>query len=155
MLNSAGDFLNHWSGTYTASGNTIWGTAYDLGIRAFQFTSSNRGADAVLKKLGSGVTDLGTGTSFDVSGITGNYQNLTIDNFIVEINSFSVGSSNYYKGTGNCWPGGYYTLVKNYDPSTGILTAYGRLKGGYSTSTAGIEGWVEKTSSCHAYLVET
>lgn len=113
------------------------------------------GADSVPKKLGNGVTDLGIGTSFDVTSITSNYQKLTINDFVVEINSFSVTSSSYYKGTSNCWPAGYYTFVKSYNASTGILTAYGHLKGGYSTSTAGIYGWVETTSSCHAYLVES
>ena len=112
------------------------------------------GADTVIKKLVNGIIDLGTGTAFNISNRTSNYKNLTINDFIIEVNSFSVGSSSYYKGTGNCWPGGYFTLVKSYNAATGILTAYGHLKGGYSTSTAGVEGWVEKTSSCHAYLID-
>lgn len=94
------------------------------------------GADTVIKKLVNGIIDLGTGTAFNISNRTSNYKNLTINDFIIEVNSFSVGSSSYYKGTGNCWPGGYFTLVKSYNAATGILTAYGHLKGGYSTSTS-------------------
>lgn len=55
------------------------------------------GADTVIKKLVNGIIDLGTGTAFNISNRTSNYKNLTINDFIIEVNSFSVGSSSYYK----------------------------------------------------------
>lgn len=76
---------------------------------------------------GSGVTLLGTGTSFDLSSVVG-YESLTVDNFLVVcdedanatksqwINHTATFNSYYNYNT-------YYTApVKNYDATTGMLT---------------------------------
>lgn len=75
----------------------------------------------------SGVTLLGTGTSFDLSGVVG-YEGLTVDNFLVVcdedasatksywINHTQTFSNNYNYNT-------YYTApTKEYDALTGVLT---------------------------------
>lgn len=51
----------------------------------------SRGADAVLKKLGSNIVYIGNSTSIDVKTVLPNdYANLTADNFIVELASLSA-----------------------------------------------------------------
>lgn len=105
--------------------------------------------------MGSGVVDLGTGRSFDVKTKHAGYQNLTINNFVVEVPSFSAGTSSAGSlGNGqNVWPSGYYTLTKSYNPGTGILTAYGTVDGGAGTSS-GATARASATKDAHAYLVE-
>lgn len=50
-----------------------------------------RGADAVLKKLGSNIVYIGNSTSIDVKTVLPNdYANLTVDNFVVELASLSA-----------------------------------------------------------------
>lgn len=65
---------------------------------------------------------LGTGTSFDVSHISG-YQNLTADNFIVclpeKLTLSASGGGRGSSGTGRTVSG---TSGKSYNASTGILT---------------------------------
>ena len=51
----------------------------------------SRGADAVLKKLGSNIVYIGNSTSIDVKTVLPNdYANLTVDNFVVELASLSA-----------------------------------------------------------------
>lgn len=66
---------------------------------------------------GAQVFYLGTGTSFDVSNVPG-YQNLTVDNFIVDCGTYTVSGSGTY--CGSC--SNSSSLVKSYNASTGILT---------------------------------
>ena len=66
---------------------------------------------------GTQVFYLGTGTSFDVSNVPG-YQNLTVDNFIIDCGKLTVsGSATYCGGCSNS-----NILVPEYDASTGKLT---------------------------------
>lgn len=113
------------------------------------------GADPVSKKLGSGVIDLGTGRSFDIKARHNGYQNLTVNNFVVEISSFSAGTSSpgSLGSANNIWPSGYYTLTKSYNQQTGILTAYGTVDGGAGSSSGG-SARATATKDAHAYLVE-
>ena len=111
------------------------------------------GADAVSKKLGSKIVDLGTGRTFDIKEIEPEYQNLTLSNFIVEVQSFSANTSSSTGNGTTLWPHGYFTLTKNYDQASGILNAYGTLRGGYTSSAAGVQGWAEATQDVHAYLI--
>jgi hypothetical protein len=69
--------------------------------------------------------DLGTGTSFNVSNISG-YKNFTVANFIVCIQSFSSsGGANIAQGyaqSGGTSASVSPTINKSYDSSTGVLT---------------------------------
>lgn len=70
---------------------------------------------------------LGTGQTFNVSGIAG-YKKLTEDNFIVEPISISCSGSCMITQTGYEWGAGSpsasssSSLVKSYNPDTGILS---------------------------------
>ena len=79
---------------------------------------------------------LGQGTSFNLSSYNG-YQNFTSSNFLLEPVSFSeqrTSGTVYLEN--DLWAGVQYTLVKNYNPSTGVLTGYGTATGtaGYDNS---------------------
>ena len=69
---------------------------------------------------------LGTGTSFDVSGIPG-YQNLTKDNFIVGASAMSVsgGGGVAYRDDLSMSVAGGGSISKSYDASKGVLTISG------------------------------
>lgn len=91
------------------------------------------------------VVYLGTGTSFDLTQYA-NYKNLTEDDFIVETQS--VGTR---YGTGGYSVHDVYaygTLHKDYDASTGILTASYACIGGNSAHNQ-----VTSTASVKAYLI--
>ena len=118
------------------------------------------------------VVYLGTGTSFDIKAITGltdeEVAKLTKENFIVEISGTSMSNAI----SSNCKAGNHsYTdkqatgttstslsIVKNYDATTGVLTAYGTLNttttktGGNSNLTLS-GGSGSTTASCTAYLI--
>lgn len=70
---------------------------------------------------------LGNGRTFDVSGIAG-YENLTEDNFIVEPIAINCSGSCEITQTGYEWGAGSpsvtssSSLVKSYNPDTGILS---------------------------------
>lgn len=98
---------------------------------------------------------LGTGTSFDVSGIPG-YQNLTADNFIVGIGSMpysSTGSSsaidNNVKGRASG-----LTLSKSYNASTGKLTISGNGQKVYIENDDRIHQICTQSGTVYAYLVK-
>lgn len=67
------------------------------------------------------IVDLGSGTTFDVTGYEG-YRNFTISNFIVSVVSASSTWKGYGDtGTNNC----SVTVIKNYNAATGKLTLSG------------------------------
>ena len=72
---------------------------------------------------------IGQGTSFNLSSYKG-YENFTDSNFLLEPVSFAekrtTGTTNH---DNDMWAGIQYTLVKQYDASTGSLTAYGKAVG--------------------------
>lgn len=119
----------------------------------------SRGADAVLKKLGSNVVNLGTGTSFDIKAYYADYKQLTANDFVIEPEALpdqvlgskgthTVNSSNVY-----AWM--RFTKTKNYNAETGILTAYVTPSGGYGSSTAGVSDTASDNRPVHAYLLKS
>lgn len=76
-----------------------------------------------------GAIYLGTGTKFDVSGISG-FENLTEANFIVSFSGLPAKDAYISGFQGWSGMGGYVkvagcTVVKKYDAATGILTISG------------------------------
>lgn len=71
------------------------------------------------------IRDLGSGYSFNVSGICPNYRELTADNFVVDC---SAGVQNAGDGTEDNpnihWSARFhgFGITKNYNPSTGVFT---------------------------------
>lgn len=136
-------------GDYTA----VTGLAYDatnkkLGLKV--------GADTVIPfKGGKQVIDLGVGRSFNITSYPG-YESFTNANFIVE-QAATPGISNsrgYPIGDGNTYyVDGTFGLYKNYNASTGILTAYNYCNAGIKNH----DGWTgtkkQTNSSVRAYLV--
>lgn len=104
---------------------------------------------------GAQVFYLGTGTSFDVSNVPG-YQNLTKDNFIVEVNSVSSSFNGDWAGTGSSGNSFSFTPTKTYNASTGQLTIT-RTSGSASGSNNGWAGGNTSGSasvSVSVYLVK-
>ena len=131
----------------------VTGLAYDatnkkLGLKV--------GADTVIPfKGGKQVIDLGVGTSFNVTSYPG-YESFTNANFIVE-QAATPGISNsrgYPIGDGNTYyVDGTFGLYKNYNASTGILTAYNYCNAGIKNH----DGWTgtkaQTKSNVKAYLI--
>lgn len=96
---------------------------------------------------------LGTGTSFDVSGIPG-YQNFTEDNFIIDLVSLKCNVSSW--GVGESSASGSNTSVvnKTYDATAGTLKISGA---GISASARHINGGCGASASTsltiNVYLV--
>lgn len=89
------------------------------------------------------IVDLGSGTTFDVSGYEG-YQNFTISNFIVSVDSASSTWTGYGDtGTNSCSA----TVIKNYNASSGILTL-----SGLSASRVG-PGEIKLSIASRVYLI--
>ena len=136
-------------GDYTA----VTGLAYDatnkkLGLKV--------GADTVIPfKGGKQVIDLGVGTSFNVTSYPG-YESFTNANFIVE-QAAAPGISNargYVISDGQTYyVDGTFGLYKNYNASTGILTAYNYCNAGIKNH----DGWTgtkaQTNSNVKAYLI--
>jgi hypothetical protein len=130
---------NTYSDTYTAhsGGDTRYSTA-------------SMGALLVTKP--EKLVYLGLGTRFDIkSRFPNDYQNMTVNNFIARDWYYSNGgqqgyishSSAHYQGT---WSGSATTsLIKSYNPSTGILTFY------YNSAYSGDIGSGNVTSSLYVY----
>lgn len=103
---------------------------------------------------GSKLIDLGTGTSFNVSSISG-YQNFTLDNFIIEPISGFSGSAGWNSGpTEEEWyvSGTFgFSVSKNktYNNVTGILNANLSAR---SDSRHGL-GYATGSIGVHAYLL--
>lgn len=120
------------------------------------------GADSVLPfNSGKQIIDLGTGASFDVSSYSG-YQSFTANNFIIEPSSNNVTSftSNvsgfaFNVGSHQFTVRNVTSLVKSYNASNGILTAY--INGAVDL-TCYPNGWHNVSqgsvrSNVHAYLI--
>lgn len=103
------------------------------------------------------VVNLGTNTSFNLTSYDG-YQNFTNDNFIiVSASSMSKsGSSNYqpgYSANVQSTVTASYSTTKNYNASTGILTAYATFSGSYSRAGGTIAGGFPSFSTNQAVQV--
>lgn len=91
----------------------------------------------------SKLVNLGTSTSFNVSNVRG-YQDFTIDNFLVKVNSLPQGYLyNGFRGSAGDWTvDGSYKIIKSYNAQTGVLTCYindsaeDNIGGRYSTNNA-------------------
>lgn len=109
------------------------------------------------------VVNLGTGTSFNVSNITG-YKKFTKDNFYIVCTSASGSSSSIGKQNGQWWTPGDYricydmvvnytgntasaTIGKTYNQSTGVLT----LSNMSASAGTSISGKVWSGDETHAY----
>ena len=105
-------------------------------------------AETVAPKL----INLGTGTSFNVSGYEG-YESFTIDNFIVGVTSGNAPIGGSSKHT--CRPSaGGFTISKSYDSLNGILTIKGYTQT-CGTRDDSSNSWVQtvtQTMTCFAYL---
>lgn len=130
---------NTYSDTYTAhsGGDTRYATA---SMKAILVTKPEK------------LTYLGLGTTFDIKSIFPNdYQNMTVNNFIARNWYYSNGgqqgyithSSAHVQGT---WSGSATTsLIKSYNPSTGILTFY------YNSAYSGDMGSGSMPSRLYVY----
>lgn len=113
------------------------------------------GADTVRKKLGSTITYLGQGTSFDVSS-NPNYNKFSENNFIVGFSSFHGNFLNE-QGVNTTYPHNLNspttTISKSYNPITGILSIGGTSSSARHTPSGVIyvRAYVD---ICFAYLVE-
>lgn len=97
------------------------------------------------------VVDLGTGTSFNVSGYPG-YESFTAANFIIEPIAHTQTHGNYtINDSKSYYAKNVSTVTKSYNASTGILTAYER----WVTSIGNTDGWNPGSTTnetVHAYL---
>lgn len=136
-------------GDYTA----VTGLAYDatnkkLGLKV--------GADTVIPfSSGKQIVYLGIGTSFNVTSYSG-YKSFTSANFIVEQASvYAINNARgYVIGDGQTYyVDGTFGLYKNYNASTGILTAYNYCNAGIKNH----DGWTgtkaQTNSNVKAYLI--
>ena len=105
------------------------------------------GADSVLNF--SQIYDLGTGQSFNCTGIP-NYHNLTNSNFFVNQGNISVSRiSPAYDMNAVSASSSIYI---SYNSSSGILTSYLRMSGNDSHQGGGSVPW-NTTANVHAYCV--
>ena len=97
---------------------------------------------------------LGTGTSFDVSGIPG-YQNLTANNFIIGglSASSSSGGKVPYKDDVSLSLGGF-SLGKKYNATTGKLTISGNSYSSSASSSSGGSASASTSIKTFAYLIK-
>lgn len=102
------------------------------------------------------ILKLGTGTthSYDMKSLYPNdYQNFTVDNFIIEVNS---GSNNSKYSCSECYfsttnhtsnSSGSYSLQKKYDATTGIFTASATISSSGSITRYNGTFWSHSGSS--------
>ena len=104
---------------------------------------------------GKTVIDLGVGTSFNVSNISG-YQSLSTSNFICELSSSFSGDGRSASGTGapyQDWVSTSFSvsLSKSYNKNTGVFTV--SYNGSSTGSKYGLSANASKSQSAHVYLV--
>ncbi|HIT21763.1 MAG TPA: hypothetical protein IAB56_02165, partial [Candidatus Scybalousia intestinigallinarum] len=98
--------------------------------------------------------DLGTGSSFDIKNVYGNYSSLTNDNFIVKVENITVNGSGTDNDNDNSSYNGSFSVTPtlSYNASTGILTL-GNLSGRRSYKTWGNTGTIiTATATVRVYL---
>ena len=110
------------------------------------------GADPVVKKLGSTILYVGSGSTIDLKTILPNeYSQLTINNFLTEITGTSVGWS---KGGRDSTTTPSYSLNKAYNPSTGIYTHNSKINN-WTADVNAILGGSEWAAGATAYVTLT
>lgn len=103
---------------------------FSVGADGFPYATYKVGADTVIKKLGSTVISLGSGTSFNVASKYTDYKKLTGDNFVVEpINGSASGGSWSISDGLKYGCSATWSIAKSYNASTGILSAYMAVSG--------------------------
>lgn len=150
---TAGDALTIGGNvSYTSMANQVHNIKVFVNNNGELVFTDHTGADTVLNF--SQIYDLGTGTSFNVSSVSG-YRNFTVDNFIIEPISGFSGSAGWNSGpTEKEWyeSGTFgFSVSKNktYNNVTGILNAY------LSATSDSRHGLGNATGSIgvHAYLI--
>lgn len=136
--------------SYTSMANQVHNIKVFVNNNGELVFTDHTGADTVLNF--SQIYDLGTGTSFNVSSVSG-YRNFTIDNFLYYVTL--AGSGNIVapsSTTGAPKAGNGITISRSYNNSTGI----------YSVSIKPTIWWDEggsvheargQDSTVHAYLI--
>ena len=104
---------------------------------------------------GGGIIDLGSGTSFNITKYA-NYKNLTVSNFIVEMNSVSVDYSSpetkpAYTAAVSTHVWGSCSISKSYNATTGVLSAYSSLSA-HSSRDGDASFGSSNIGTVHAYL---
>ena len=97
---------------------------------------------------------MGTGSSFDIKNVYGNYSSLTNDNFIVKVENITVNGSGTDNDNDNSSYNGSFSVTPtlSYNASTGILTL-GNLSGRRSYKTWGNTGTIiTATATVRVYL---
>ena len=100
-------------------------TAEDALNELYELVQNTSGTDGKIESLGTSTTH-----SYDMKALYPNeYQNFTVDDFVVEVKTGSNQSSSYNSDSylsrtdHNAISVGTYTLNKNYNQTTGIFTA--------------------------------
>lgn len=110
------------------------------------------GADSVIKKLGSTILYVGSGSTIDIKSILPNeYAQLSINNFLTEITGTSVGWS---KGGRASTTTPSYSLNKAYDSSTGIYTHNSKINN-WTADVNEIKGGSDWAAGATAYITIT
>ena len=111
-----------------------------------------------LDNSGSGIVDLGLGTSFDIKTLAPNvdYKNLTKDSFIVECINNTVTSNGFLRDNLDStwhWVKASVSIDKSYDATTGILTVSCIYHGLVYSSGNGNVASAKSTNNVHVYLM--
>lgn len=147
------DTEREWAGFSGALAKSYNANTGILSFYNYCSPGNSMGARVVMVPKTDKLIDLGTSTSFNVSGRSG-YQNFTADNFLILSSNGASGGNSYY-------PQGYYysdsgsatvELRKSYNASTGVLSCYIYLQ---SSDTSGVYNYFNFTSTAavHAYLM--
>lgn len=87
------------------------------------------GADSVPKKLDSvsviKIASFTSSATIDISNIRSDFENLTIDDFLIVVTGISAKIENTYNGLGLGSGSKNVDILKSYNPESGILTITG------------------------------
>ena len=106
----------------------------------------------------SSIIDLGTGTSFNVSGYEG-YQNFTVNNFLIAPSTSASASNSSsiiptYSNTSTMKVSSSSSITSSYNKSTGVFSCRLSLSASTSYSTSsGSAPSASSSGSVHAYLI--
>lgn len=131
--------------SYTSMANQVHNIKVFVNNNGELVFTDHTGADTVLNF--SQIYDLGTGTSFNVSSVSG-YRNFTVDNFMIAPLSSGDSTSIGNQNPGQGWYFGGYTASRSYNQSTGIFTT--TLKATLSANSMSSES---SNKAVHAYLI--
>lgn len=113
--------------SYTSMANQVHNIKVFVNNNGELVFTDHTGADTVLNF--SQIYDLGTGTSFNVSSVSG-YRNFTVDNFMVSCQN----SSKYFSGQTTNLDNSSVGFPVSFSTSFGINSSYNSQTGIFSTS---------------------